>query len=198
MIFLSEMFAAFITAMMLENLLFARAIDIPGLYEKRSPQQILLIGSILTAIIAVCSVPAYFINNLFTSHAAFVPYMTLSFLLLNCLVFLGFYFGIRRFAPAVFAQIGNALPFYGVNCATLGTLLIAARLSTNIHFSSFFGYCLGSGVGFTCAMFVIWSMRQSMSLSRTPKAFRGLPITLIYLGILSLSLFGLLGNQLPS
>ena len=123
MIFLSEMFAAFITAMMLENLLFARAIDIPGLYEKRSPQQILLIGSILTTIIAVCSVPAYFINTLFTSHAAFVPYMTLSFLLLNCLVFLGFYFGIRRFAPAVFAQIGNALPFYGVNCATLGTLL---------------------------------------------------------------------------
>ena len=47
MIFLSEMFAAFVTAMMLENLLFARAIDIPGLYEKRSPQQILLIGSIL-------------------------------------------------------------------------------------------------------------------------------------------------------
>ena len=45
MIFLSEMFAAFVTAMMLENLLFARAIDIPGLYEKRSPQQILLIGS---------------------------------------------------------------------------------------------------------------------------------------------------------
>ena len=67
MIFLSEMFAAFITAMMLENLLFARAIDIPGLYEKRSPQQILLIGSILTTIIAVCSVPAYFINTLLLS-----------------------------------------------------------------------------------------------------------------------------------
>ena len=62
MIFLSEMFAAFLTAMMLENLLFARAIDIPTLYEKRSPKQILLIGGILTAIITVCSIPAYFIN----------------------------------------------------------------------------------------------------------------------------------------
>ncbi len=198
MIFLSEMFAAFLTAMMLENLLFARAIDIPSLYEKRSPKQILLIGSILTAIITVCSIPAYFINGLFTSHAAFVPYMTLSFLVLNCLVFLGFYLGIRRFAPAVFDQIGGALPFYGVNCATLGTLLIAARLSTNTDFSSFFGYCLGSGVGFTGAMIAVWSIRQSLSLSHTPKAFRGLPITLIYLGILSLALFGLLGNQLPS
>ena len=50
MIFLTELFAAFLSAMMVENLLFARAIDIPGLYEKRTPGQIFTIGAVLTAI----------------------------------------------------------------------------------------------------------------------------------------------------
>ena len=44
----------------------------------------------------------------------------------------------------------------------------------------------------------MWSVRQKISLTRIPKVFRGLPITFIYLGIISLALFGLLGNQLPA
>lgn len=39
MIFLTELFAAFLSAMMVENLIFARAIDIPGLYENELPDR---------------------------------------------------------------------------------------------------------------------------------------------------------------
>lgn len=198
MIFLTELFIAFLSALMVENLLFARALDIPGLYEKRSPKQILTIGGIITIIICVSSIPVYFLNGIFRSHSAFIPFMTFGFLLINSIVFIVCYFLFRHFLPKHFAKVEKALPFYGVNCVTLGTLLIAARMNSSSHFSSFFGYCLGSGVGFTCAMLVLWSIRQKLTLIRTPKTFRGLPITFIYLGIVSLALFGLLGNQLPS
>ena len=60
MVYFSELATAFMTALVLENLLFTRAIDIPSLYEKRTPGQIILIGSVLTGIIAVCSIPSYF------------------------------------------------------------------------------------------------------------------------------------------
>ena len=33
-------------------------------------------------------------------------------------------------------------------------------------------------------------------MSKVPRAFRGLPILLIYIGILSLALYGLLGHPL--
>ena len=56
MIFLTELFAAFLSAMMVENLLFARAIDIPGLYEKRTPGQIFTIGAVLTVINCISSI----------------------------------------------------------------------------------------------------------------------------------------------
>ena len=48
------------------------------------------------------------------------------------------------------------------------------------------------------ALLLLWSVRQRLALTRVPKAFRGLPITLLSLGIISLALFGLLGNQLPA
>ena len=198
MIYLTEFFSAFLTAMMMENLLFTRAVDIPHLYKKRSFRQILIIGALMTAVVSISSIPAYFLNGLFNSHSSFVPYMTLSFLLFNGVIFLGFYFGIRHFLPNLFSLMETFLPFYGVNCVTLGTLLIAARMSSSVKFLSFFGYCIGSGIGFTLALIVMWSIRQKLALTRTPKTFRGLPITLIYLGIVSLALFGLLGNQLPA
>lgn len=50
MVYFSELATAFMTALVLENLLFTRAIDIPSLYEKRTPGQIILIGSVLTEI----------------------------------------------------------------------------------------------------------------------------------------------------
>ena len=144
MVYFSELATAFMTALVLENLLFTRAIDIPSLYEKRTPGQIILIGSVLTGIIAVCSIPSYFLNRFLGSQSSLSRFLTLGLLILNILVFLAAYFLIRRFAPALFARIGDALPFYGVNCVTLGTLMIASRISDSSKFFSFFGYCVGA------------------------------------------------------
>ena len=207
MVYFSELATAFMTALVLENLLFTRAIDIPSLYEKRTPGQIILIGSVLTGIIAVCSIPSYFLNRFLGSQSSLSRFLTLGLLILNILVFDGFVFNhneallyewVEEFEPALFARIGDALPFYGVNCVTLGTLMIASRISDSSKFFSFFGYCVGAGVSFTAALLLLWSVRQRLALTRVPKAFRGLPITLLSLGIISLALFGLLGNQLPA
>ena len=164
MVYFSELATAFMTALVLENLLFTRAIDIPSLYEKRTPGQIILIGSVLTGIIAVCSIPSYFLNRFLGSQSSLSRFLTLGLLILNILVFLAAYFLIRRFAPALFARIGDALPFYGVNCVTLGTLMIASRISDSSKFFSFFGYCVGAGVSFTAALLLLWSVRQRLAL----------------------------------
>lgn len=198
MIFITQLTGAFLTALLVENLLFARAFDIPDLYDDRTPSGILKIGCILSFITLLSSIPAYFLNTILKNHSAFVPFMTLSFLILNGLAFLVTYYGVKRFMPRLFSDIGNSLPFCGVNCVTLGSLLIAARLSDAMKFPSFIGYCLGCAVGFTVALLVLWSIRQKVSMANVPKTFRGLPITFIYLGIVSLALFGLLGNQLPA
>lgn len=198
MTYLAELSTAFMTALALENLLFARAIDIPRLYERRSIQQIVYIGLTLTVINAVGAIPSYFVNLFLGSKPPLSDFMTPAQLCVNILILLVIYFLIRRFSPKLFSRIGESLPFYGVNCVTLGTLMVASRMNSSTNFFSFFGYCVGAGVGFMVALLLLWSVRQRLSMTRIPKTFRGLPITLLSLGIISLALFGLLGNQLPA
>ena len=198
MTYLAELSTAFMTALALENLLFARAIDIPRLYDRRSIQQIVYIGLTLTVINAVGAIPSYFVNRFLGSKPPLSDFMTPAQLCVNILVLLVIYFLIRRFSPKLFSRVGESLPFYGVNCVTLGTLMVASRMSSSTNFFSFFGYCVGAGVGFMVALLLLWSVRQRLSMTRIPKTFRGLPITLLSLGIISLALFGLLGNQLPA
>lgn len=57
-------------------------------------------------------------------------------------------------------------------------------------------YGLFSGVGFFAVMVVNLTLQKRLSNSDVPVAFRGAPITILSLGILSLAFFGLLGHTL--
>ena len=55
---------------------------------------------------------------------------------------------------------------------------------------------LGAGAGYVLAMLICWAIRERLDLCDIPRAFRGAPILFVYLGLLSLALFGLVGHQL--
>ncbi len=59
-------------------------------------------------------------------------------------------------------------------------------------------YAFGCCVGLTAAQLLIHAGRERISLSVVPRSFAGLPILLIYIGILSLAIYGLVGHQLPT
>ncbi|MEG1448442.1 MAG: hypothetical protein RSC41_03840 [Oscillospiraceae bacterium] len=48
------------------------------------------------------------------------------------------------------------------------------------------------------ALLVILSAKTRLSYSNIPKIMKGLPILLIYIGLLSLGIFGLFGHPLPA
>ena len=81
------------------------------------------------------------------------------------------------------------------NCAVLGALL----LSTNEMRSAagMIGFGLGSGIGFTMAAYLMSIAFDKLNSEKIPKAFRGFPIAMIYIGILSLAFYGLVGHELP-
>ena len=88
MIYLTEVMAAFLTAFALENLLFTRAVDIPGLYEKRSLRQLLTVGGLLTLVTALSSIPAYLFNAFFRAKVLYTG-LKIGFLPLTSLSTLG-------------------------------------------------------------------------------------------------------------
>lgn len=85
------------------------------------------------------------------------------------------------------------LPMATFNCGVIGTLLITANQNYTMVQSVGFG--LGSGLGYLLAVLVVDEGRRRLLSKDVPTIFKGLPSALIYIGILSLAIYGLLGHN---
>jgi Na+-transporting NADH:ubiquinone oxidoreductase subunit E len=101
---------------------------------------------------------------------------------------------IDKFAPALYATLGVFLPLIAVNCVILGGSLFMQERDYSFGESVVFG--VGSGLGFAIAIVAIAAIREKMSYSNVPDGLKGLGITFITAGLMSLAFMVFSGIQL--
>lgn len=101
--------------------------------------------------------------------------------------------GSRLARPGRVQALTELLPLAAFNCAVLGALLVSVTQSYTLTQS--FGFALGSGVGYAGALAVVGQAQEKLNDEEVPASFRGLPITLVYLGILALAIYGFTGHM---
>ena len=85
------------------------------------------------------------------------------------------------------------VPLAALNSGVLGTVLVERTQSFTLGQSLGFG--LGSGLGYVLAVLLVTEARHRLRSKAIPKAFRGLPITLVYIGVLALAIYGFTGHS---
>lgn len=90
-------------------------------------------------------------------------------------------------------QLIRILPIAAVNSGVLGTVLVERTQSVTLEQSIGFG--LGSGLGYLLAVMLVTEAQNRLRSRAIPEAFRGLPITLIYIGVLALAIYGFTGHS---
>ena len=90
-------------------------------------------------------------------------------------------------------QLIRILPVAAVNSGVLGTVLVERTQSFTLEQSLGFG--LGSGLGYLLAVMLVTEARNRLRSRAIPEAFRGLPVTLIYIGVLALAIYGFTGHS---
>ena len=101
---------------------------------------------------------------------------------------------VDRFAPKLYATLGVFLPLIAVNCVILGGSLFMQEREYSLGESVVFG--LGSGIGFAVAIIALAAIRERMTYSDVPAGLRGLGITFITAGLMSLAFMMFSGIQL--
>lgn len=195
MTYIGQFFMGIITAMLVENVLFTRALGVsPLLLVVNKSKNFFLFGGIITVITTVSSVltwAAFQPLKRFGYRYLFEPLILV--LLLGALYFAAYYF-LSRAKGERAVLIKNALPYSVFNCAVVGSMLLLVHNRMSLLSSVVFG--IGSGLGFLLAGFFVNEGQRRMQQADVPAAFRGLPITLLYIGILSLAFYGLTGRIL--
>ena len=99
-----------------------------------------------------------------------------------------------KYVPALYNALGVFLPLITVNCAIMGASLFMVERDYNLAESAVFG--IGSGVGWALAITALAGIREKMKYSDVPEGLRGLGITFITVGLMSLGFMSFGGIDL--
>ena len=98
---------------------------------------------------------------------------------------------LKKYIPSLHKSLGVYLPLITTNCAVLGVTIL--NIDEGYTFAESMVNSLGSGLGFFLAMVMFSGVRSKLEGANIPKAFQGLPITLVAASITSLSFLGFSG-----
>jgi Na+-transporting NADH:ubiquinone oxidoreductase subunit E len=103
---------------------------------------------------------------------------------------------VEKFSPALYGTLGIFLPLIAVNCSILGGALFMVGKNPPFDFAQSVVYGVGSGIGWMLAIVALAGVREKMKYSNVPAPLRGLGITFILVGLMSLGFLSFLGFSL--
>jgi len=99
-----------------------------------------------------------------------------------------------KYMPALYNALGVFLPLITVNCVIMGGSLF--MVERDYHFVESVVYGFGSGAGWAIAIVVLASIKEKLKYSDVPEGLRGLGITFITVGLMSLGFMSFGGISL--
>lgn len=194
--------ALLFASMLTENAVLVRGYT-TGLQDMRlaTPRSVLEDGCAATALCIVASFSGWlgrFLMQLLLHDVLYIgKYLRPPIFLF---IYLIFYFLIYLLLTKVPALKPAGAKYLGLHSAVafgflpMGALLIVGLGTEALPEALIFG--LGTGAGYLLATELALSLHSRLSLCRVPAFLRGVPISLITMGLISLGLFALLGHDL--
>ncbi|MCP5161877.1 MAG: NADH:ubiquinone reductase (Na(+)-transporting) subunit E [Hahellaceae bacterium] len=99
-----------------------------------------------------------------------------------------------KYFPDLYNALGVFLPLITVNCAIMGASLFMVERDYNFGESLVYGF--GAGTGWAFAIVVLAGIREKLKYSDVPEGLRGLGITFITVGLMSLGFMSFSGISL--
>ena len=186
-----------VVAVAAQNAIFTRALGVSRLVKMvdDGSVELLKFGALLTFVQFLSSLLGHFVNRLlagssFAYKAAFQP---LVLVLCSVVAFFVVLLGVALLGGRIAAKdYVELLPMATFNCCVLGTLLLTTlggyTLAQTLAFS------LGTSVGYVLAVLLVDEGQRKIQNRNLPATFRGLPVTLVYIGILALAIYGFTGH----
>jgi len=183
-----ELISIFFAAILTSNFVLAKFLGIcPFLGVSKQLGTATGMGVAVIFVMALATVVIYPINALLERSGLDYLQTTVFILVIAALVQLVEII-LRRYVKSLYRALGIYLPLITTNCAVLGVVLL--NVQEGYGFGASLVNSVGAGAGFLLAMVIFAGVRERMEEADIPKAFAGLPSTLIAASIVSLSFLG--------
>jgi Na+-transporting NADH:ubiquinone oxidoreductase subunit E len=99
-----------------------------------------------------------------------------------------------KFSPKLYTSLGIFLPLIAVNCAILGGSMFLVERNYTFIESTVYGF--GSGIGFFMAIASMAAIRHRIRYSNVPSELRGVGMTMLLTGLVSMAFMAFSGIDL--
>ncbi len=190
-LFLSILNAALISIFM-QNSIFERALGSNILlYASKKKGYVIGFSLVITYISVLSSIAAWYIDNTFGEFEHFEIILPLIYILVISIIYILSLIIIWAAFPKLFVKIKTFVHISVFNCSVLGAMFLNSQFGSDI--GGYIGFGLGTGIGFFVAGYLLYIAHHRLNNELVPSSFRGIPIMLVYVGVLSLSLYAFVG-----
>lgn len=189
---MKEILIILINAILIENFVLAKFLGIcPFLgVSKKLDSAIGMSGAVIFVMVISSAIThAIYTFILIPYHLEYLQ--TIIFILVIAAFVQIVEIALKKYMPALHRSLGVYLPLITTNCAVLGVTVL--NIDKGFNFIHAVINSLGAGLGFMLALILFAGVRSRLENSKIPKAFQGLPITLIAASLTSLSFMGFAG-----
>ncbi len=99
---------------------------------------------------------------------------------------------LKKVSPSLYQALGVFLPLITTNCAILGVAILALGFEDATLIKAIV-FAIANAAGFGLALIVFASMREYLDLIDVPEGMKGVPMSLLIAGLLSLAFMGFTG-----
>lgn len=193
---MAEVFARMVSLIMIavftQNAVFDRALDANvAIYASRKSSHIMGFALCITVMTTLASAAAYPFDLILLPSKYGYLFMPLIYTGIVSVLYLLGLFILWRVFPKVFYRVKKYAHLAVFNCAVFGALFLNYNFGKG--FAGYVGYGFGTGAGFFLACFLLNVAHERLNSEKIPRIFRGYPITLVFIGIISLALNVLVG-----
>lgn len=183
----SRLVAAALLGIFIENAAFERALGVNVLlYAARKTENLIGIFVGVVYVTTLSSAFACLTDRYFSDWEYYELCLPFIYIFIISAVYLITLVAVWRFLPDFFRRVKKYVHLSVFNCAVLGALFIQSQIGGTI--ASYVGYGLGTGIGFLLAGYLLHAAEDRLNSESVPASFRGMPITMIYIGVISLAL----------
>ena len=183
---------AILSSMLIDNVVLSRFYGIcPFLGVSRKVKSSLGMGFAVIFVIVLATVICWPLYN-YVLVPAGIPFMdTVAYILViaSLVQLVGLF--IKKYSPSLYKSLGIYLPLITTNCAVLG--VAQSNTDQGLSFLMSLANGIGTSVGFLAIIVVFSCIRVRLESNNVPKAFKGLPISLITAALMAMAFMGLQG-----
>ena len=192
--YINALLGILLSAVLTENYILVKFYGIcPFMGVSKKIDTALGMGMAVTFVMALASAACWAVNLLLI--ALDLQYMqTVAFILVIASIVQVVEMFLIKSVPALYKALGVFLPLITTNCAVLGVALVNVQEGYDFLQSIING--AAGGIGFTIAIVLFASIRERVDKTDCPRAFKGVPITLIAAGLLALAFMGFSGLKI--